>query len=107
MDEPVTQEQQQEQKPAAPVSGCSGNCMLCNVTQRQYCAAQISHSTSFAVADLTQMVIDWTQKVDEITQKLTELTGALQRMSVSVDEPLITAPGPKLRRKRNATKETE
>ena len=45
---------------------CTGNCMMCSLFQRQYCASQISYNNMLMINQLAQAVEALSQKVEAI-----------------------------------------
>ena len=49
---------------------CSGNCMSCNIYQRQYCASQISYSNMKMLEQMTELLNSLDDKVKGMEMKI-------------------------------------
>lgn len=65
MDENTNQQQQPQQQ-----AKCPGNCSLCNMYQRNYCASQISYTNMKLITSLVKEVNDMRAEVKAMSSEL-------------------------------------
>ena len=51
---------------------CPGDCRLCNVVQRAYCATQIAYNTQQAIENLNNVLAKVVEKVEKINTLIEE-----------------------------------
>ena len=65
---------------------CNGNCMDCNIYQRQYCASQISYTNMRELEKMAAVLDGLQHKVDDLGEKI----AAIQNNEASLINPVET-----------------
>lgn len=78
--------EQQQNKPQGFT--CTGDCLRCNIAQRQYCAAQFTYNSMRMLEQMQQSLSALQGTVGELTAKME----AIQGNEASIFDPTIAAP---------------
>ena len=68
----------------AKISQCSGNCMACNLFQRQYCASQISYSNMRELEKMRELLDGMQSQFEKLNEKI----DAIQNNEATLINPM-------------------
>ena len=82
-------QQQTEQQATQQGGHCTGNCKLCNLYQRQYCASQIAYTNMRMLERMEQEIVI----LKSVTRKLNEKLEAIQNNEALLLDPTTAQEG--------------